>query len=732
MHDAVTAFAPGSIGNVGPGLDVLGLAVAGRGDEVTLTRDGGPGLRVSDAGDPGLPTDPARHAAAIAARAVFKLAGFRDGVTLAARKGLPLSGGQGGSAASAVAGAVAANALCRGELSTAALLSCALVAESTVAGRHADNLAPSLLGGLVLIRSLDPIVVLSVPVPDGLHVVLVHPHQQLATRRARAVLPDTVPRAVALSQLAAVATMIAAAYRGDVALFGRAIDDGIAEPARAPLLPGFLQAKAAALAAGAFGCSISGAGPTAFAITNDAAAGATIGSAMVAAYAAHGIDGDRSRGPGRPARRTHPVKTSTRQECEECGHRLAELDAAERCPRCDGLVAVMHDITGDTNDLAAELKQTFAASGSPSGVWRYGAVVLPSATGDVVSHPEGNTPLLQRDALCRWTGVDGLLLKHEGQNPTGSFKDRGMTVGMTQARRIGARAVACASTGNTSASLASYAAHAGIPALAIVPDGQVTAGKLAQTLAYGAHTLLIDGDFDACLRLMREASAELGVYLLNSVNPFRIEGQKTIVFEMLDQLDWHAPDWIALPAGNLGNTAAFGKALREARAWGLIDRVPRIAAVQAAGAAPFAHAFEHGFDALEPVQADTLATAIKIGAPASYRRAVRAIRETNGVVLAVSDAEILAAKVAVDRSGVGCEPASAASVAGVRTLRQQGTIAPGDSVVAVLTGHVLKDVGVLERLHGDESIAPALANAPIRIAPTVAAVQEVLVRVGGG
>lgn len=289
MRDIVTAFAPGSIGNVGPGLDVLGLAVAGRGDEVTLTRDRGRGIRVLDPGDPALPTDPARHTAAIAAHAVLELAGYRDGVTLSARKGLPLSGGQGGSAASAVAGAVAANALCDGGLDSAALLSCALVAESAVAGRHADNLAPSLLGGLVLIRSLDPITILSIPVPPGLQVVLVHPHHQLATRRARAVLPDTVPRAVALSQLAAVATMIAAAYRGDVALFGAAIDDGIAEPARAPLLPGFLQAKAAALAAGAFGCSISGAGPTAFAVTDSEADGTRIAHAMVEAYAAEGL-----------------------------------------------------------------------------------------------------------------------------------------------------------------------------------------------------------------------------------------------------------------------------------------------------------------------------------------------------------------------------------------------------------------------------------------------------------
>jgi threonine synthase len=372
------------------------------------------------------------------------------------------------------------------------------------------------------------------------------------------------------------------------------------------------------------------------------------------------------------------------------------------------------------------LRARLAEDRSPSGVWRFGELVLPSAVAVAVSHPEGNTPLLSRSALSAWTSIDGLRLKHEGHNPTGSFKDRGMTVAMTQAKRIGARAVACASTGNTSASLAAYAAHAGIPAFALVPDGQVTTGKLAQTLAYGARTLLVDGDFDTCLRLLQEASAELGVHLLNSINPFRLEGQKTIVFELLQQLEWQAPDWIVLPAGNLGNTAAFGKAIDEAIAWGLIDRRPRLAAVQAAGAAPFAAAFARNFDRLDRVQATTIASAIRIGAPASYQRAVRAIRSTNGVVLSVTDAEILAAKVAIDRAGVGCEPASAASLAGARKLRSEGVIRPKDVVIAILTGHILKDPGILQEIHGPVSIAPALANPPVRVAASVAAIRALL------
>ncbi len=338
----------------------------------------------------------------------------------------------------------------------------------------------------------------------------------------------------------------------------------------------------------------------------------------------------------------------------------------------------------------------------------------------------GNTALLQRAALSRYVGVDALWCKHEGMNPTGSFKDRGMTVGTTQAVRVGATAVACASTGNTSASLAAYAAQAGLPAFVFVPAGQVALGKLTQSLAYGARTLLVRGDFDACLRLTQEASQELGIYLLNSINPWRLEGQKTIVFELLQQLGWNAPDWIVLPAGNLGNTSAFGKALREAFALGLIDRVPRLAAVQAEGAAPFARSFADGFRERHRVSADTLATAIRIGDPASHDRAVQAITYTNGVVLSVTDAEIIAAKRIIDAAGVGCEPASAASVAGARVLARDGTIRPEERVVAVLTGHVLKDPGILVRMHQDAAFDDAPANQPIEIDASVAEVARVL------
>ena len=416
------------------------------------------------------------------------------------------------------------------------------------------------------------------------------------------------------------------------------------------------------------------------------------------------------------------------QSCAGCGNEVVETDPLPRCKACGGLLEVRHR-PPDVSPAELIRRFTERRGGAPgataSGVWRFREIVLPSAD-SVVSHPEGNTPLLHRVSLNHWTGVDHLLLKHEGYNPTGSFKDRGMTVGVTQALRVGARAVACASTGNTSASLAAYAAQAGIPALVLVPHGGVALGKLAQTLAYGARTLLVRGDFDQCLRLAEQATTELGVYLLNSINPFRIEGQKTIVLELLQQLSWEPPHWIVFPGGNLGNTAAFGKALREAKQWGLIPRLPRLAAVQAEGAAPFARSFAESFAQRHRVKAETVATAIRIGDPASYDRARVAIIETDGVVLSVPDAEILEAKAAIDASGVGCEPASAASLAGLRQLVQRGVVKPSESVVAILTGHILKDPGLLLHYHQEMEPPPRGANRPIEIDPTLTALERLL------
>lgn len=411
----------------------------------------------------------------------------------------------------------------------------------------------------------------------------------------------------------------------------------------------------------------------------------------------------------------------TRQVCLSCGQETSELDSATRCRACGGLLDVWHPQPAVTGQALRDLFASRLSSPSPpsSGVWRYRELVLPGAGPEVVSYPEGNTPLLARDSLAGWLGIPAVTVKHEGHNPTGSFKDRGMTVGITQARRVGARAVVCASTGNTSASLAAYGAQAGLPVFVLIPEGKVALGKLAQTLAYGARVLAVRGDFDACLGLIEESAERLGLYLLNSVNPYRIEGQKTIIFELLQQRNWVAPDWIVLPGGNLGNTAAFGKALQEALALGLCDRLPRLAVVQAAGAAPFAQSFTEGFRHRYEVQAETVATAIRIGNPASWERAVRAIRATDGVVVSVGDDEILAAKVVIDRAGIGCEPASAAGVAGLRRLTASGTVSKNASVVAILTGHLLKDPEiVLEDARGGtagiqeiEATLPALRAA---------------------
>jgi threonine synthase len=419
-------------------------------------------------------------------------------------------------------------------------------------------------------------------------------------------------------------------------------------------------------------------------------------------------------------------------KCIDCGATYP-LDEVRYTCDCGGLL----DVARDLEELREHVsRETFDRRlggqklADASGVWRFRELILPVPEDQIVSRPEGNTPQYRSTRLAQWVGLDDLALKHEGENPTGSFKDRGMTAGVTQAKQLGARAVACASTGNTSASLASYGAIAGLPVVIFVPEGKIAFGKLSQALAYGAKTLQVKGDFDVAMRLVQDATAcrELDIYLLNSINPFRVEGQKAIVFEMLQQREWQPPDWIVLPAGNLGNTSAFGKALYEAHQLGLISRVPRLAAVQAQGANPFYRSFTGGFSQRERVHADTIATAIKIGDPVSFTRAVRAIEWTNGIVTQVSDAEIMDAKAQVDAAGIGCEPASASSVAGIKRLVAEGVIQPGESAVAILTGHLLKDPGATVDYHLNQlaGITPAYANAPVVIEPTVEAVRKAL------
>jgi threonine synthase len=376
--------------------------------------------------------------------------------------------------------------------------------------------------------------------------------------------------------------------------------------------------------------------------------------------------------------------------CVRCGTSFPGLEVRYRCT-CGDVLDVVHDAATDASILAKfDARRGSSDPVDRSGVWRFRELVLPLDPEHIVARPEGNTNLYASPAVAAWCGIGDLLLKHEGENPTGSFKDRGMTVAISLAKRLGLGSVACASTGNTSASMASYAAVAEMSAYVFIPGGAVAYGKLAQSLAYGARTIQIDGDFDAAMALVERVCAERGVYLVNSINPFRIEGQKAIAFELLQDLGWSVPDWIVIPGGNLGNSSAIFKGLAELRSMKLIPRIPKIAVVQAAGANPFYRAFVAKRSLVPLAGADTLATAIRIGNPVSWRKSLRGVVATGGTVEEVTDQEIMDAKAKVDASGIGAEPASCASVAGIRKLVAGGVIRRGESVVAIRTGNLLR------------------------------------------
>jgi threonine synthase len=407
--------------------------------------------------------------------------------------------------------------------------------------------------------------------------------------------------------------------------------------------------------------------------------------------------------------------------CSECGAGAAANSLF--CDACGGLLAFALDPSAYD---AESLRRTFRErrlSNDPldaSGVWRFRELLPPIATEHVVTLRENVLPLYDAVAGGSYAGASRAAYLHLGMNPTASFKDAGMTAAISHAKANGARVAVCASTGNTAAAMSAYGARAGITALVLVPAVGVSEAKMAQTLDYGATVAAIDGDFDRALEVVRTLDPAR-VAIVNSVNPYRIEGQKCAAFALLESRNWQVPDWLVLPGGNLGNTSAFGKGFREALALGLIDRLPRIAVVQAAGAAPFERLFREGGEMI-PVHAKTTATAIKIGAPASWRKALAEVTAACGTVLAVTDEEIADARAVIGRDGVGCEPASAASLAGLRQLRANGTIARDEDVVLVLTGHVLKDGAYAAAYHA--SGAP-FANA-IRNAPTDAALRALI------
>jgi threonine synthase len=427
-----------------------------------------------------------------------------------------------------------------------------------------------------------------------------------------------------------------------------------------------------------------------------------------------------------------------------CDSRFEINERLYVCPRCGGLLDVVFEAHADVDpERLRALWTSRLASFDPrdrSGVWRYRELLPFAADAAVVTLAEGNTPLYDAPVSAAYCGLDALTLKHQGCNPTGSFKDTGMTTAVTQALILGARTVVCASTGNTAASLAAYAARAHLQCAILVPRGQISHNKLAQSLDYGAAVLELDGNFDDAMRVIRELAEDESIYLVNSINPFRIEGQKTVASELLHQRGWRVPDHVVVPGGNLGNSSALGKGFKELKDLGLIDRLPRLSVVQAEGAAPFASLFGSESHVLTPVEhPQTLATAIKIGAPISWQKALRAVLGTGGSVLSVSEQEIADAKAIIGRDGVGCEPASATTVAGIKRLAASGVIGSADDVVAVLTGHILKDTDYAinyhqEKLyaHGrasdktkeEQRLAGTYSNPPARVKATKTAILE--------
>ncbi len=416
--------------------------------------------------------------------------------------------------------------------------------------------------------------------------------------------------------------------------------------------------------------------------------------------------------------------------CIKCNKKYSTGQIRYRC-ECEGLLELRRDLsildprrTVEVWEKRWRVKRGIDAS----GVWRYRELISDIPEEMIVSKEEGNTRLYDAGGVAKFAGISKFLLKHEGENPTGSFKDRGMTCGISVAKMLGAKIVACASTGNTSASMAAYAASAGMKSIIFIPEGKIAYGKLAQALAYGGKTLQIDGDFDAAMGLVQEICDELNIYLLNSINPFRIEGQKAICFELLQQLDWATPDWIVIPGGNLGNNSAFSKALKELYEIGIISKIPKIAVIQAEGANPLYRMWRDGGDFKALENPDTIATAIKIGNPISWEKSIRGIRWSNGIVEQVSEQEIMDAKAVVDRAGIGAEPASCCSVAGAKKLVEKAVISKHDFVVGILTGNILKDPDSVVGYHSNtlKGIKGNFANPPIKIKANVENVKRAL------
>ncbi len=423
-------------------------------------------------------------------------------------------------------------------------------------------------------------------------------------------------------------------------------------------------------------------------------------------------------------------------QCTQCSQHF-ELNTWQfECRSCHGLLDVSYVFEPiDPKSLKLDFlnRRLSPAIQDQSGVWRF-RELLPflDDLSKIISLREGNTPLWEVPTLAKKIGLSRLFVKHQGLNPTGSFKDNGMTTAITQAVLMRAKTVLCASTGNTSASMAAYAGRAGLSAVVLIPDKQVALGKLAQAIDYGAKVVQIAGDFDAAMDLVRQVAVDERAYLLNSINPFRIEGQKSIMIELMEQRGWRAPHRIFLPGGNLGNCSAFGKALREMYDLGMISTMPKLMVVQATGASPFANLVRSHAKSLVPVEASTLATAIRIGNPVSWRKALRALEWTQGEVVIVSEEEIADARALLAKEGIGCEPASASAMAGIIQLIKERKVSADEEIVAILTGHQLKDPEYIISYHertlslNGAAIQSCHANQVMRIPANANSLRELL------
>ena len=404
----------------------------------------------------------------------------------------------------------------------------------------------------------------------------------------------------------------------------------------------------------------------------------------------------------------------THQECINCGTQYPLDEVIYFCRKCGDILEIKLDY-----DITKDILKKSGWRKTPLSVWRYRDLMPIHDPSKIVTLNEGGTGLHQCKRLGKALGIKQLYVKNEGENPTGSFKDRGMTVGVTKAVELGVRSVICASTGNTSASLAAYAAKAGLQCAVLIPSGKIAYGKLAQAIIYGSKVIQVRGNFDQALEIVFKLSEKhRSIYLLNSINPFRIEGQKSLGYEICEQLDNESPDRVVVPVGNAGNISAIWKGFTEFHNLGFVKTLPKMTGIQAVGAAPIAQAIKSGSSEIKPVnEPETIATAIRIGAPVSWKKAVNAIRSSGGTAETVTDVEILEAQKTLSRlEGLFVEPASASSIAGLKKLVENGTIERDERIVCVTTGHGLKDPDVAVRM----------SEKPLEVDANVEAIEKVL------